>query len=100
MELEKDITDQDKALARGKCQDPDFATLIKTAAFPHIDSFNFAMSEGLVKVVQYLKPLEIFPLEMSQSSSASQKETTNYAFKRMKVWYQDIKLGYFPYNSL
>lgn len=94
MEFEtKDMAEQDKALRRGKGRDLDFATLIKTASYPHINSFNYAMSEGLTKVVQYLRPLEILPIEMPQGSSNSQKEGPYFPFKRMKVWYQDIKLG-------
>ena len=91
MEVEKEKTttvDQDAALNRGKCRDPDFATLIKSASLPHIDSFNFAMTEGLNKVVQYMRPLEIIPVE-----NPSQKEGPYYAFRRMKIWYQDVKLG-------
>jgi len=83
-------TDQEAALERGKCRNPDFATLIKTASLPHIDSFNFAMGEGLARVVKYLRPLEIVP----QDAPAYQKEGPFYAFRRMKVWYQDVKLGY------
>ena len=82
----KDTADQEQTLKRGKCRDLEFATLIKTAALPHIDSFNYALSECLPKIVQTIRPLEIVPADIPQSSAT-------FAFKRMKIWFQDLRLG-------
>jgi len=85
-------TTQDRNLLRATCKDLDFATELKFAARQHIESFNFACTDGLQKVVQYLQPLEITPVDIPKSAG-SQKEGPYFAFKRMKIWFQDVKIG-------
>ena len=81
-------------LSRAKCNDLDFATKIKSVARPHIESFNFSCKDGLEKVTQYLNPLEIVSSEIRGGGQiGSNKESTFAIFRKIKIWYEDVKIG-------
>ena len=55
---------------------------IKNLASQHIESFNYAMTEGLKKLPKYIRPIEI-----------KSNEKTEHLFKTLMISYEEIELG-------
>jgi hypothetical protein len=71
----------EKLIKKMKCQVED-NELIRSIAFHHVDSFDFAMTNVLKLLPKYIRPLEI----------NSSKETENI-FTKMLISFEDLELG-------
>ncbi len=73
-------------LQRATCSNLAQATLLKTAAFHHIDSFNYIYDTGLQKLVQYIQPIEI----IKDKEESATSRPSFLPFKNMKIWFEDL----------
>lgn len=89
--MEVESIDNEKLLEAITCSNLDAAARVKQMAIQHIDSFNFCCDEGLENVLKYLNPLEIIP---NNDALEPGQNKIPFAFKKYKVWFEDLKIGY------